>query len=264
MKARQNFANVSALQFAIREMRSTFSKLGYWLVLGAIASITAISGPFNTISEFSLLQRFAYWGAIVVLTAIAAQFTGIFVSYFLRSKSLNKYLEIFGTGLAASIPVTLIVWVISGLVAGNTESGVSGLIELLPQTVPICFVIVLAYYFLGRARAQNEQPTSEPAFFKRLPVELGKQIYSLQAQDHYVQVTTSRGSELILIRLEDAIGEIEGVEGFRTHRSWWVAKDAVQKLHRTNGKVQLVLKNQDTIPVSRSHQSNVKEELQHL
>ena len=66
-----------------------------------------------------------------------------------------------------------------------------------------------------------------------------------------VEVTTSRGRELVLMRLLDAIAEAEGVPGWQIHRSHWVAKAAVVKVHRAEGKVALELSNGLRLPVSR-------------
>ena len=53
------------------------------------------------------------------------------------------------------------------------------------------------------------------------------------------------------MRLVDAIGELEGLEGAQTHRSWWVARDAVESARRDGDKVTLVLKGGAEAPVSR-------------
>ncbi|MFX8624480.1 LytTR family DNA-binding domain-containing protein, partial [Acinetobacter baumannii] len=75
-----------------------------------------------------------------------------------------------------------------------------------------------------------------PRFLERLPLKLrGAEIYAVEAEDHYLRLHTSRGSDLILMRLSDAIVELEGLEGARTHRSWWVAKGAVRDAKRGDG-----------------------------
>ncbi|MEZ5790290.1 MAG: LytTR family DNA-binding domain-containing protein [Nitratireductor sp.] len=76
---------------------------------------------------------------------------------------------------------------------------------------------------------------------------------SLQAQDHYVRVTTTRGSEMILIRLADAENELGTGLGERVHRSWWVAKGHASRLERSNGRMELILSNGTSVPVSRSY-----------
>jgi DNA-binding LytR/AlgR family response regulator len=53
------------------------------------------------------------------------------------------------------------------------------------------------------------------------------------------------------MRLSDAIAELEGLEGAQTHRSWWVARDAVEEARRDGERVTLVLKGGAEAPVSR-------------
>jgi DNA-binding LytR/AlgR family response regulator len=77
------------------------------------------------------------------------------------------------------------------------------------------------------------------------------EIWALQAEDHYLRVHTSLGSDLILMRLSDAIAELDGVEGAQTHRSWWVAKAAVTDAKRIDERAVLTLSNGVEAPVSR-------------
>ncbi len=86
----------------------------------------------------------------------------------------------------------------------------------------------------------------------RLPDRLkGADIWALSAEDHYVRVHTAAGDDLVLMRLSDAIAEMDGVDGARAHRSWWIARAGVAAVkRRTEGGV-IVLKNGAEAPVSR-------------
>jgi hypothetical protein len=90
--------------------------------------------------------------------------------------------------------------------------------------------------FLSRTPVQTHAaaPGAKPArFIDRLPFKLrGAAIRAVSSEDHYLRVHTDRGSDLILMRLSDALTELEGLEGAQTHRSWWVAKDAVLDVSR--------------------------------
>ena len=75
---------------------------------------------------------------------------------------------------------------------------------------------------------------------------------------HLVQ-STRAGAELILMRLSDAIGEMDGIEGERTHRSWWVARDAVRTSRRDGRNLRLILHNGLEVPVSRTSVAKLKQ-----
>ncbi|MDB5719771.1 MAG: hypothetical protein JWP15_389, partial [Alphaproteobacteria bacterium] len=107
------------------------------------------------------------------------------------------------------------------------------------------------------ASGNDEPPVAAPAgprLLDRLPARLrGAELHALQAEDHYLRVHTSAGSDLILLRMADALGELDGVAGARTHRSWWVARSAIDSVRRGNGRAELTLKGDIVAPVSRSY-----------
>ena len=74
----------------------------------------------------------------------------------------------------------------------------------------------------------------------------------MEAQDHYLRLHTSKGLDMILMRLSDAIAELEGIEGAQTHRSWWVARDGVDDARRADGRATIRLKDGAEVPVSRT------------
>lgn len=130
--------------------------------------------------------------------------------------------------------------------------------EVLPQVFGTSLVITALAFLIRRhptqthAPAAGDPPAPPPKFFSRVPAKLkGAELFAVEAEDHYLRLHTSLGQDLILLRLADAIAELEGVEGAQTHRSWWVAKDAVTKAERLDGRAVLTLKDGSEVPVSR-------------
>jgi DNA-binding LytR/AlgR family response regulator len=93
---------------------------------------------------------------------------------------------------------------------------------------------------------------SQPRLADRLPASTAGEILALNAEDHYVRIHTVSGSQLMLMRLSDAIAEMDGVEGLQTHRSWWVSRRAVRKLHLAGRGGRLTLQSGLQVPVARS------------
>jgi DNA-binding LytR/AlgR family response regulator len=136
-----------------------------------------------------------------------------------------------------------------------------------PANIGWVFAMVLAvtamitainYATAPREAATAAAPVSaaapqRPRFSDRLPRHLrNAELHALQAEDHYLRVHTAAGSDLILMRLGDAIPELEPIEGARTHRSWWVARAAVRDAARKDGRGELTLPGGIVAPVSRS------------
>jgi DNA-binding LytR/AlgR family response regulator len=71
-------------------------------------------------------------------------------------------------------------------------------------------------------------------------------------EDHYVRAHGPEGSALILMRMRDAVAELDGMAGLQVHRSWWVAREAVERVEKEGDRVRLRLVNGMTVPVARS------------
>ena len=117
---------------------------------------------------------------------------------------------------------------------------------------------------LAKVEAPAAPPAPEgalpPRFLTRLPSRFADaELWAVEAQDHYLRVHTSRGDDLILMRLADALVELDGLEGARTHRSWWVARDAVMGVERGDGRATLSLKGGLQAPVSRAYAKALRE-----
>ena len=133
-------------------------------------------------------------------------------------------------------------------------------LALVGNILPSAFgssLVMTALAFLVRRQQPTQTHAAPPSapppkFLARLPPQLaGAEIFAVEAEDHYLRLHTSLGQDLILMRLVDAIAELEGVEGAQTHRSWWVARAAITSAERLDGRATLTLKDGAEVPVSR-------------
>jgi DNA-binding LytR/AlgR family response regulator len=107
--------------------------------------------------------------------------------------------------------------------------------------------------------AQASQPgTAQLAFFARLPAKLGKDLLAIKAEDHYLRIYTTAGNDLLLMRLTDAVEELDGYDGLRVHRSYWVAHAAIERAEKAGRRVTLHLVNGMRVPVSRRYAEDLK------
>jgi hypothetical protein len=130
-------------------------------------------------------------------------------------------------------------------------------LQVLFVSVPLNLVLIWLRRTLTGRLAPVGDPVETPRvqtgdLRDRLPARLGDRIVCLQMEDHYVRVHTDRGSELVLTPLKDALTGMPGVEGLQTHRSWWVARDAVRDVVWSGRNVRLRLVNGLETPVARS------------
>ncbi|MEZ5566084.1 MAG: LytTR family transcriptional regulator DNA-binding domain-containing protein [Gammaproteobacteria bacterium] len=98
----------------------------------------------------------------------------------------------------------------------------------------------------------------EPPFMNQVAVAKRGRIVALEAQDHYVRITTDHGQELIHYRFSDAVREVRRLPGLRVHRSYWVSATSIATLEQKNHGYELHLSNGLKVPVSRSYLRDVR------
>lgn len=243
---------------------------GEWLrrfvVLVGIGLLLGWMGPFGTYVSLRPGQRFAYWGVTVPLIGLVARLS---IRVIVRHGPAARWplpIRVMAGSAVAGFPGTFITFAMLSAVNRPFPFDILDLLStyLIVTAMTAVFAIPLAQA-VARRRQQEEMAACEPPaetlspFFKRLPPKLGTDLLSLSAEDHYVRVTTSQGSDLVLIRLSDAIAEIGAEKGQRVHRSHWVAQGAVAIVDRGGGKTALVLTNGESIPVSQSYMASLRE-----
>jgi hypothetical protein len=171
------------------------------------------------------------------------------------------------TGILAGLLMApaqgLIVWSVVSLVEGGWLPS-AALPELFWRTSLICIASCCGATLVTHRRqavASAAPPAPAPVkFLERLPLKLrGAEIWAVEAEDHYLRLHTSRGQDLILMRLADAIAELEGKEGAQVHRSWWVARDAITAAEKGDGRAVLTLRDGVRVPVSRTYAGKLRE-----
>lgn len=92
-----------------------------------------------------------------------------------------------------------------------------------------------------------------PRLLDRLPPDKRGRLVAPSVDDHYVRVRTTRGEDMLLMRLGDAIRVTAPTPGLRVHRSHWVARDAVQTVRREGDRAVSKMTVGGDNPASRSH-----------
>lgn len=230
----------------------------YFAVATAAGAFMAMAGAFHT-GDAPLIDRLTYWVAAVNAGAIWGQVIRTVLRRFPALHD-NYMLGAVLTSLGVAIPGAFFIWLLSGAMFED-RLGLESLTQLIMPVLVISAAMTAVFVLiaLARTRATAAGP-APPRFLERLPLKLrGGALYAVEAEDHYLRLHTSKGQDLILMRLTDAIGELDGIEGLQTHRSWWVAKDGVANARRDAGKVILVLKDNSEAPVARNNVRALRE-----
>ena len=246
------FANDTVLQLTLRQMQQQFKDRKFYGFLAVVILILALSGPFGTLEHYNALERLAYWAIIAPTTYILASGVATLVTISLLRKKLNSWLAYAAGGTSAGIVVGIFVWLFGVFLDQSFGRSLLGLFTAMTYTIPITIGVTLLFKLSEKPSEVAESNSPDVRFFERIPKHLGRDLISLNSQDHYVKVTTSMGSELILMRLSDAIMELEGFDGLQPHRSWWIAKKHVKQINTVNNKKSIELSNGEIVPISRA------------
>lgn len=237
----------------------------------AVGLILGLIGPFGTYASLPLLPRLGYWLAIVAINWLLCDIAIRRVDA-LAPASLplrRAAVPLIGAALI-SLPATGVVATANGLsYIGWPES----ILVLYGQVAVLLAAIALPAYTLAHLREMaysvehmarsasatntDTDDTGLELFQARLPGPLEGQLLCLEMQDHYLAVHTTKGSELILCRMEDAARELDGL-GRRVHRSWWAAEDAVDGTERDGQRLMLRLTDDRRVPVGRTYRDGLK------
>lgn len=224
------------------------------LIATAAGVFMALVGAFGS-GEAPLVARLIYWVTVMLTGALG----GVAVSELVdRGGWFDERPALQGVliALGLTVPLTLAIWAITCLFFGGGFD-VARLPAFLGPVFIVTCVMVALNYFTDREPAETHAAPAgaEPArFLDRLPARLrGAELYAVEAEDHYLRLHTSKGQDLILMRLGDAVAELEGLEGAQVHRSWWVAKGAMADAKRGDGRATLTLKDGAQVPVSRAY-----------
>lgn len=227
------------------------------LGIAALAGLVlALSGAFAD-PDMSLGHRLAYWVPLMVLGGLWGHVCGQLVERFLNLDD-RPWVTVAVLTALMSGPILLMVWLATGLFFEGRVYRLSSMIYFVAPVLSITGAMSAINVFVTRSRTvQTHEAAAGQAqarFLDRLPPKLrGARLIAVQSEDHYLRLHTDRGSDLILMRLADALAELEGLEGAQTHRSWWVARDAVRDVARGDGRATLTLDGGLSVPVSRRH-----------
>lgn len=224
-----------------------------------VGGFLGIAGAFGT-SDEPLINRLSLF--------IIASFIGSFFA-FLTSHILDKFINDDDRPILyhilflilMAIPTTFFIMLL-GSFFFHFDISLQRYLWFMPTVILISGFFTILHSLIERVPLQThvvETSNEIPKLINRLPIKYRHAtIYAIKSEDHYLRIYTSIGDELILYRFGDALKDLEGIEGVQTHRSWWVALDAINENQKDYGKNFYLLKNQIKVPISRSFTKGLK------
>ncbi len=241
---RERTLSVASGQSAYKDLRQQFIQPRYWFYGWVIATLLCtIIAPFET-QSLSLLPRLFYWALMNGFSTLLMMFM---ISALLRM-GFKKYWQIaLGASLLFSLPYALALsWINPQFFRGYQTDFWGTWLDCLLIAFVIFALVALA---IPRRFFQLQGHDTNGSTTLKLEKYPNAKVLALKAQDHYVEVITDQGSELLRTTLEDAIHAMNGVRGVQVHRSYWVARGAIEKFDKK--QLSIALSDGSKIPVSK-------------
>ncbi|MXW87111.1 MAG: LytTR family transcriptional regulator [Boseongicola sp. SB0667_bin_21] len=255
------------MQLTLRQLREIVSSPVFWMVLGAAILLASMAGPYHTLARFSFPERVVYWGSSLTLSAMLMTFLSVYAHRLAETRAFHWSLVATLAGIAGVLPIVATVYLAEGLVTGFAPGWLTSYrsatlishVALSAIAVTLIVNALIVFRELGLAEAsggpmaEDELHALTPTVLQsRMPRHLGHDIISVRARDHYVEVTTPKGSSMVLMRLGDAIEDLEPLNGLQVHRSWWISLSHVVQTRAGPNGPELVMASNETVPVGRS------------
>ena len=243
------------------ERRQRSQRLAFdLLLLAALGLLLAELGPYRTLDVPPLLRR-TYW----LVAVLGSGLVGIFADRALAPRIPRLWPRTAIVSLAITPPVTLYIYALNAVMLDLPRR--HWLLPQLAWQVVIVMVLIMSLRALLWRRVVETRtvvlpplPEAERQFRLRLSARRrAARLIALEAEDHYVRVHTDAGSELLQMRFSDALEELSRAYGYRLHRSWWAAADAIEKVRWSRGTGEARLAGGLVAPVSRSCAAALKE-----
>lgn len=256
------------LSSTLRELQIFTRSWRFWATFALVILIFAVSGPYGTSEKMTFGVRLGYWLIVHAVTWTIAIACAVIAEVLLRRWIDRTLVRMMIGSLFAALPIGFALGVIDFAFTGLRTEMNSGLHRAL-FALPLCVLFcLLTYMAMHRRIAEVSTPaqassalqagSSEPDILARLKPQNRGPLVRLSVEDHYTDVVTTRGHELVLLRFSDALKELGTIPGLQVHRSHWVADAHVKNLRRDNGKLFIVMNDGAEIPVSRPNFESVR------
>ena len=238
---------------AIRKEVVTRVHLVVWV---ATTFIVSLAGPFGTYDGLTLPVRASYWGVVISASMIIALILRVIWRVIIKGDPawledllvISSLAIVFGPLVAATNSV---VW--------PTNTDLVSWMVISAVTFAIG-VVTVGSRRLIQGDVAGRDTSRRDRLLDRVEAPAGARVTRIFSDNHHIRVITSDGSEhRLLMRLRDAVAEVDVEPGFCVHRSHWVAKATIVGVKQAAGREVVELSCGSAVPVGPKYRPNLIE-----
>lgn len=229
-----------------------------WAAWALTSVVVALAGPFGTFSTQPFQWRLLYWGALIALSIIIA------VTLRTIWRDTLKNYPYWVEDIAVVTSLALVFGPI--VVTMNRYIGGESAREAMSLGVAMLIVFSIAACTISVRHALEKDPVASPAkapkdrLLTRIPEVAEGRLARISSDNHHIRVMLQDGQEhRLLLRLRDAVQEVDQEQGMCVHRSHWVATAAIKTVNRDGPREFVELTCGGQVPVGPKYRSNLIE-----
>ncbi|MDQ2090446.1 LytTR family DNA-binding domain-containing protein [Marimonas arenosa] len=278
--------NGRVFRLKVADITQLYGSRAFIASLFLFASLIALNDQFLFDQKVALPWRLAYWNSNALLAA------AIWLSFFALTLRFGCWLKrdvVVPSAILILATVTVLMFInyAGGIFLFNRIDLLGRpivweilrytLIALVFETMSATFLVPRV---LGRAESDDTDasgPIGDTAMAGQSRSETGeagggsagreishngrvidlRRLLYMRSVEHYVELVSQEGTEMIRASLRELANGCPPGAGIRSHRSYWVQRDAIVGLNRAEGGQFLVLRDGTEIPVARNRRGAV-------
>jgi len=258
------FVKLTLVQLTLRRWVEISTAPGFYVLVFMFVLVGAVTGIYGSFNQFSFFERLLISAEINLICWIIGVAIVVPVRIWFMQRGVSGMVAVaIGCGVACAAILPTLYFILQFLI---------GLTFTLSNFLEHA-LMMSALVFLVAMMLRAHQPLQDNVFDnvnyptpndpencplqKRLSPEKRGVLFAMIAQDHYVEFVTDKGSELVLMRLSDAVEIANPRFGMKVHRSAWVSIFGMQEMQKQGRKFEIVLPNGRSVPVARNMRAKV-------
>gem|GEM_PF-6292039 len=223
---------------------STRTVLTVW-VLTSLAA--ALAGPFGTYNSQPFMLRLGYWAFVIgVSVPVGAIIRVLWQVVVTLTVVFGPMLVLLNLGMILHTDHPTIDWRLSVVATFFVGAAIVGIGRVMRSS--------------AEDSASGEMPQRRDRLLDRINAPEGVRLTKVSSDNHYIKIRTDDDAEhRILMRLRDAVTEIDVEDGIWAHRSHWVALKQIQSIEIVNGKEVLKMRHGCDVPIGPKYRPQLIE-----
>lgn len=256
----------------LREILDRISHIYYGFFIVTVVILLMLFDLHQYQEVMSIGALFVLWTMFMVVMALVYTFL-LIVSVYISQKIDWFFVLTPIVGLVSMAVSTFLLTYFAAMFSGQ-EYTFGPFFKILPTNIAIGIIFHIGFdYFVQtqidanllekRALKEIEELKKASSNLDRSITISGqlfpvKQLYTMQSQDHYIEVKTLDTKVLLRARLADAVSQIPEGVGIMPHRSFWVSRHAVTEMGGSSEARTLILTDETEVPVARGRIADVR------